>query len=95
VKKLRLRWRRPPRSAWRLAAVVVLYLLVEQLFAYETRATGLVSPGGTPHYGVLLLGVAFLGLRIVVRFVVPGLVVFLAAQSLAAHLGSSSRSQGS
>jgi hypothetical protein len=93
VKKLR-RWR-PPRSVWRLAAVVVFYLILEQIFAYETRATGLMSPGGTPHYGVLLLGAAYIALRVVARFVVPAIVVFLAVQSLASHLASPSKSQGS
>lgn len=79
----RLRLRSVPRRAWSLLGVVVLYLAVGQIFACETRTAGLLSPGGAPHYGVLALGAAYLLLRVVARFVVPGLAVFWGVRALA------------
>ncbi len=81
-----------------MATVVVLYFVVEQLFAYETRVTGLLSPGGSPHYGVLLLGALYIALRVTVRFVVPAIAVFLVVQFVVAAVSqraSPSSSQGS
>ena len=96
--RLRARLRRVPRNVWSLAAVVVLYLLVEQLLSYETRVVGLLSPGGSPHWGVLLLGAVYVALRLAVRFVVPAVAVALVVQFLVAAVSqraSPSKSQGS
>jgi hypothetical protein len=69
------RWRLP-RIVWSAGGIVVTYLAVEQLFAYETSTRGLLSPSGAPHLGVLALGAAFVALRFAVYFVVPALGVF-------------------
>jgi Co/Zn/Cd efflux system component len=71
ARKLRVPW-----TLWIAGAIVAVYLAVEELFAYETRTTGLLSPGGHPHFGVLACGLAFLALRMAARFVAPGLVVW-------------------
>jgi hypothetical protein len=91
----KLRLRRVPRIVWVLAGVVVVYLASEYIFAAATRSVGLLSPGGVPNYSVIVLGAVYVALRVTVRLVVPGAIVFLVVQSLASHLASPSKSQGS
>ena len=69
------------RAAWRgsralriavVAAVVELAL--RWGFSAVARSRGLISPGGAFHADVALLGVAYVGVRVVVRFALPALV---------------------
>lgn len=55
---------------------MILYLACSQLFAYASAREGLVSPTGTPHFGVLLLGIASIVARVTVLFVLPFIGVF-------------------
>jgi hypothetical protein len=68
---------RLPRPVWIAATILGAYLTVELLFAHEASVKGLLSPSGTPHVGVLAIGAVFLALRVVVRFVVPAMFVYL------------------
>ena len=62
------------RTLKRLAVAAGIYLLLEWLFAYVTWAEGLFSPRGAPNTGALVLGVIYLGTRIVVRWVGPWVI---------------------
>ena len=71
---------------FRMALPFGVYVMVEWLFAYVTFADGLVTPHGAPHLGVAALGALYLGLRIVLRLVGPGWLVFVLAREVTPHL---------
>jgi len=58
------------------------------LFRYETETEGLLSPQGSPHLGVAMLGVAFLVLRVLARLLIPAMVVFVAVRASLRRLRS-------
>jgi hypothetical protein len=62
-----------------VVALGAAYAVVGWLFARMTMTEGLVTPQGTPNLGVIATGVAYLGLRLFVRLVVPGAVAFVVA----------------
>lgn len=70
------RLREVPRSVWTAGAIVAAYLAAELLFAYVTRTSGLLSPSGTPHLGVLAIGAVFLGLRLAAYFLAPAIAAY-------------------
>lgn len=70
------RLRDVPRSLWIAGAMVATYLAAELLFAYVTGTSGLLSPSGTPHLGVLAIGAVFLGLRLLAYFLAPAIAVY-------------------
>jgi hypothetical protein len=47
-------------------------------FAYLTHESGLITPGGTPNWGVLVLGLGALHLRTAVLFVTPAFLTYRA-----------------
>ena len=55
---------------------VALCLACSWLFSYATAHEGLVSPSGNPHVGVLLLGVAALGSKVIVLLLLPFIAVY-------------------
>lgn len=55
---------------------VAIYLACTLLFSYASAREGLISPSGAPHFGVLVLGIAALGTRLVALFVLPFLGVY-------------------
>lgn len=65
------------------AIVVALYLVLAEVFARATPVDGLLTPEGSVSPGLLALGVAVIGLRLVVLGVVPALVVFRLVRWLA------------
>jgi hypothetical protein len=70
-----LRWM---RGSWLLrfaAVLVVVQLLLGWAFAWVGRTRGLLSPGGSIHPDVALLGALYLVMRLAARFAVPALVV--------------------
>jgi hypothetical protein len=72
------------KKGWMLRLVLPLglYLLVEWLFAYVTLTDGLVTPHGTPHPGVIALGVLYLGLRLGMRLLFPAAAVVVLARKV-------------
>ena len=74
---LGLRYSRAARWA---VALVVLYVALGLAFSLVSQSRGLLSPGGTPHLDVMLLGGAYLLTRIAVRFAVPALVIYALAR---------------
>ena len=73
-----------------LGCVVVLggaYAVVGWIFARMTMTEGLVAPRGTPNLDVIATGVAYLGLRVFVRLVLPGAVAFAIASRVIASVG--------
>jgi hypothetical protein len=71
--------------------MVGVYLALGWLFAYETRARGLLTPGGSPNVDVVAIGACYLVLRVVVRFGAPLVVVLAISRVLAARLGAPRR----
>jgi hypothetical protein len=74
---MRLRHSRAARWA---ATLVVVYVALGLAFALVSQSRGLLSPGGTPHLDVMLLGGAYLLTRVAVRFALPALVVYALAR---------------
>jgi hypothetical protein len=73
---------KPPRAKTRaigIALVLGTYLLLEWLFAFMSQAEGLVNPAGRPNLEVVALGIAYLGVRLVVRGILPSAVALLIA----------------
>jgi hypothetical protein len=60
-----------------VAVLGAAYVLLGGLFAHETRAVGLLSPSGAPNLGVVVLGLAYLVVRVVTRFAVPAIAVYV------------------
>ena len=77
---------RVPMIARRVAIPIVVYALVEWLFAYVTVAEGLVTPRGSPNLDVVAIGCAYLAIRIVVRVVLPGVIAFAIADAAARRI---------
>jgi hypothetical protein len=76
-----------PRSILRRVVLpLAAYALLEWLFAYVTVAEGLVTPHGKPNLDVVAIGCAYLGVRIIVRVLVPGLAAFTIADAIAQRL---------
>jgi hypothetical protein len=67
-----------PRSVAWTAALLVLYAAVGLAFTHETRTAGLFTAGGTPNL-VVVFGAVYLVLRVLARFLVPGLLAYTAA----------------
>jgi hypothetical protein len=77
----RAAWRRS--RALRIAVLaVILELVLRWGFSAVGRSRGLVSPGGTLHADVAVLGVAYILTRVVVRFAIPALVAGAIAAAL-------------
>jgi hypothetical protein len=72
--------------ARRVLVPVAAYALLEWVFAYVTVAEGLVTPRGTPNLGVVAIGCAYVGLRLVVRLMLPGVVAFTIAEAAGRRL---------
>jgi membrane protein YdbS with pleckstrin-like domain len=54
------------------------YGVVMLCLRYLTAESGLITPGGTPNWGVLALGLSALHLRILVLFVSPAFLTYRA-----------------
>ncbi len=83
-----------PRAAWVLGALGASYVGLGWLFEYVSQVRGLLSPGGMPNVDLVILGGAYLLLRVTVRFGVPLVVAGLVARTVAAKLLARSRGQG-
>jgi hypothetical protein len=68
-----------------LLFLVVMYALLKALFFVLTSDAGLISPSGSPHLGLAALGLALVGLRIWVLFVLPAILVYRLARLLFAR----------
>jgi len=64
------------------ALLLLAYLGLQMLFALLSEHHGLVSPSGSLSLTVAAVGVAVLGLRLVVVFVLPGLLVYRVVAAL-------------
>lgn len=82
---------RLPGVVWTLGGMVTAYLALGWLFAYETRARGLLTPGGSPNLDVVAIGGVYLVLRVVVRFGAPSIVVLAITRALVARLAAGRR----
>ena len=82
-----LAWARGSR-ALRFAAVLAgLYVVLGAAFSLVGASRGLISPSGTPHLDVVVLGGAYLLTRVAVRFAAPALVAYAIAGALLARMG--------
>lgn len=64
------------------AGIVAGYLLLDWAFAFASESRGLLSPDGSPHAEVVVLGLAYIGARIALRFAVPALLAYAVASAL-------------
>ena len=74
---------RIPRVAWTLVMIVTVYLSLGALFEYQTQVRGLITPDGAPNLDVVATGVAYLVVRMVVRFGLPFVAALSAARWVA------------
>lgn len=68
------------RSVRSLALWIFAYAILHALFGSLTEDGGLVTPDGQVSFGIVLLGVCVLGLRLFVFFVVPVLALYRIAK---------------
>jgi hypothetical protein len=64
------------RPLWWIGGSALAYLGLRLLFVRLAEAEGLLTPTGAPSVGVLVLGLAVLGLRLVLLFVAPAFLVY-------------------
>jgi hypothetical protein len=82
-----LTWARGSRAV-RVAVVLGgLYLVLGAAFLLAGASRGLISPSGTPHLEVVVLGGAYLLARVAVRFAAPALVAYAIAAALLVRMG--------
>ncbi len=67
------------------AIVVVCYLLLYTLFGSLTESGGLITPDGSVSFGIMILGVFLLGLRVAVVFVLPAHTAYRIVRTLLSH----------
>ena len=77
-----LRALRPSRTAWLLGSVAAVYLALGWLLGLATRTEGLLTPQGAPNGRVVALAVAYMVLRVVVRFGAPFALTLLTLRGL-------------
>ena len=62
---------------WRFGFVLLgWYVGLRLAFAVLGATRGIISPEGTPHLGVLVLGVCTIAMRLVVLYVLPPYVTY-------------------
>lgn len=81
-----------PWTVWAMGAVVAVYFALGWLFEYETRARGLLTPGGAPNLDVIAIGGMYLLLRVVVRFGLPFAIALGVVRRVAAVIAERARS---
>jgi hypothetical protein len=78
------RLRTPLRLVRGPAAVLVVYLVLWSVFAARAGHGGLLRPSGGIDSAFALLGLAVLGMRLVVLFVLPAMVAYRVVMRLLA-----------
>ena len=73
------------RRAWWIAVAGIVYWLLCAALMAVGSTQGLFAMTGAMRFGVLLLGLVVVVLRLVLVFVAPGLAVYLGVTRLAAR----------
>ncbi len=63
-----------------LFLLAVAEIVLGAFFSYATATRGLLSPAASPHVEVLLLGAVFLVARVLLLFLGPAVLVYVAVE---------------
>jgi hypothetical protein len=73
------------RALVNVTVLVGLEVLLGAIFSMLTRAEGLVTPHGSPNLDAILVGIAYLTLRLIVHLALPAIVVSALAPPAVAY----------